>query len=57
MDDSKVISKEKRGRTARFLAADSLPAGRYAIVKDGGKRIWIVDMGQAGEDPKPAEEK
>jgi len=57
VDDSKVISKEKRGRTARFLAADSLPAGRYAIVKDGGKRIWIVDMGQAGEDPKPAEEK
>ena len=51
LDESKVLSKEKRGRTARFISADSVPPGRYAVVKAGGKRAWIIDMGQVGEAP------
>ena len=51
VDESKVITKEKDGRTARYMGADSVAAGRYIILKKGGKRAWIVDFGEKGKNP------
>ena len=47
----KVIEKKKGKQTAKYLGSDSLTQGRYAIIKPGGKRGWIVDFGAKGENP------
>ena len=51
VDAAKVITKEKGNRVAKYLAADAVPAGRYMILKEGAKRGWIVDFGEAGKAP------
>jgi hypothetical protein len=51
VDEAKVVTKTKDAHTARYMGGDSVAPGRYAIVKDGGKRGWIVDFGEAGKNP------
>ena len=53
VDTSKVIAKvreEGEGekatkRQATYYAHDALPAGRYAVMKEGERRIYAVDFG------------
>jgi hypothetical protein len=51
LDATKVITKEKGKRVAKYLASDVVPAGRYILHKDGAKRAWIVDFGVALSKP------
>jgi hypothetical protein len=50
-DAAKVIAKAKGKRKANFVGSDAVPAGRYIIMPEGGKRGWIVDFGAAGKNP------
>lgn len=57
LDPSKVVEKEKGNRVVRWVPADALPAGRYAILKDGDRRTYIVDLGKRPpREPEPAGE-
>lgn len=49
VDASKVVEKSSESRAVKYLAADALPKGRYAIMKDGDRRMYLVDFG--GEAP------
>ena len=51
LNAEKVIEKTKGKQTAKYLSSDALSQGRYAIIKPGGKRGWIVDFGAKGENP------
>lgn len=51
LNAEKVVEKTKGKQTAKYLGSDSLSQGRYAIIKPGGKRGWIVDFGAKGENP------
>jgi hypothetical protein len=50
-DKSKVIAKSKGERAVEFVGADALPPGRYALLKPGDKRIYVVDFMVAGPAP------
>ncbi|MEZ4235849.1 MAG: hypothetical protein R3F59_06740 [Myxococcota bacterium] len=54
-DASKVVDKSKDDRAGRFIAGGALPAGRYALLKDDDKRMFLLDFGAApAEAPVPA---
>ncbi len=40
-----VVNKEGGERAVRYLASDALPAGRYAIVGEGDRRMYLVEFG------------
>lgn len=52
LDEAKLLTKTAGERGVRYIPADALPEGRYAIYKPGNrKRISIVDFGTAPELP------
>jgi len=51
IDDSKVLTKEKGDRIARFIPGSAIPAGRYALWRPEGRGVTILDFGEA---QKPA---
>lgn len=56
-DASKVISKEDAEHAVKYVKSDALPPGRYAILKDKDRRMYIVDIGaRPAADAAPAPE-
>jgi hypothetical protein len=55
IDPKRVVDKAKDDRHGRFIAGNALPAGRYALLKDDDKRMFLVDFG-AAPPPLPAAE-
>lgn len=53
VDSAKVVTREKGDRAARFVPGSALPAGRYALYRDKGRTVTIVDFGSTQQ---PAEE-
>jgi hypothetical protein len=54
IDDSKVITVEKRGHVVKFIPPEAVsPQGRTAFWKEGSDSAFIVDIGKAGTDPTP----
>jgi hypothetical protein len=54
-DSSKLIDKEKGDRRARFVSGTALPAGRYAILRDDDRRMFLVEFGEpSAAAPAPA---
>lgn len=43
----KVIDIAKGDRAARFIDGSAVPAGLYAVYRDGGRRVSIVQFGEA----------
>ncbi|MCP4808987.1 MAG: hypothetical protein GY913_27380 [Proteobacteria bacterium] len=43
LDDSKAISVSGAGRTAKYLPADAIPAGRYAVMGEKSKRAYVFE--------------
>jgi len=56
LDMGKVKDLKGKGWATRLVAADALPAGRYAIVADAGSRMYIVDLGGQAAPAAPAAE-
>lgn len=52
-DPKKVVDKAKDDRHGRFVAGSALPPGRYALLKDDDKRMFVLDFG-ATPAPLPA---
>ena len=46
-DAAKVTSVGSGDRVLRYIAADALPQGRYALLADNDKRTFILDFGTA----------
>lgn len=57
VDASKVVEHHDNVRAVKYLASDALPPGRYAIMKEADRRMYLVDFGQAAPplpaDPEP----
>jgi hypothetical protein len=53
LDASKVVDKAKDDRMARFVSGAALPAGRYAVLADDDKRLYMLDFGKAQGAPAP----
>ena len=47
IDSGKVVDKSKADRQGRFVAGSALPPGRYALLKEGDKRMFVLDFGAA----------
>ena len=45
VDQAKVTEITVGDRPVRYLAADAVPAGRYALFTDGDRRMALVDVG------------
>jgi hypothetical protein len=54
LDPAGVVDKIKGERAGRFIASTALPAGRYALLKDDDKRMYLVDFGVSQTVPAPA---
>jgi len=54
-DPGKVKSIARGERSVSFVSADALAPGRYALLKPGDKRIYVIDFGapQAGPNAPP----
>ena len=48
-DPGHVTDIAKGDRVARFIDGAALPAGRYAIYREGGRRVSIVQFGESSE--------
>lgn len=46
-DDSKILKKDAGDRVTHWIPGNALPAGRYAMHKEGDTRTTIVDFGAA----------
>ena len=63
LDKGAVTDLEKGDHVARFISGEALPAGRYALMREGSRRMWVVEFGaeppQGGdalsEEPPAAE--
>lgn len=51
LDDSKVITKAGGDRAGKYIPAEALEAGRYALLEPEGRVVTLLDVG-----PAPAEE-
>jgi hypothetical protein len=47
IDPALQVDKAKGNRVVRWLPAEALPAGRYALFKEGDRRMYVVDFGAA----------
>jgi hypothetical protein len=54
LDSSKVIDKAKGDRQARFIPGSAMPPGRYAILRDDDRRMFLVEFGETASAPVPA---
>jgi hypothetical protein len=54
IDAKRVVDKARGDRQGRFVGGNALPAGRYALLKDDDKRMFVVDF-RAAPPPLPAE--
>jgi hypothetical protein len=52
LDPAKVVEKRADPKAVRWLAADALPKGRYALMREGDRRMYLVDFGGKA-DPLP----
>lgn len=55
VDSAKAKDVAQGEKAYRYYAADSLPAGRYVLMRGGDKRVYIFDFGQAGAAPAVAQ--
>ncbi|MEQ1565194.1 MAG: hypothetical protein ABMA64_06110 [Myxococcota bacterium] len=53
VDAAKVVDKERGERKARFVSGSALAAGRYAMLKEGDKRLYVFDFGAGQGTPAP----
>ncbi len=51
LDKSRVQDVATGDRLVRYISADALPPGRYALVPEQGRRLYVVDF---GSEPAPA---
>jgi len=49
-----VLDMEKGDRAARFIPGDALPAGLYALTREGGRRAYVLQFGPPPAAPKVA---
>jgi hypothetical protein len=54
VDAAKAKDVVQGDREFRYYAADSLPEGRYVLMRAGDKRVYIFDFGKAGAAPAVA---
>lgn len=47
LDATKVIDKTKGERHGRYISGGALAKGRYALLKDDDKRMYLLDFGAA----------
>jgi len=47
MDTSMMVEKRVDDRAVRYIPAEALPEGRYAMMADGDKRMFLFDVGPA----------
>jgi hypothetical protein len=50
-DTAKAKEVMRGDKSMRYYAADSLPAGRYVLMRNGDKRVYIFDFGTASAAP------
>ena len=46
-DAAKTTTKQSSERSVRYLQADAVPPGRYAVFKEKDRRVYLVDFGPA----------
>lgn len=59
IDSAKVIDKEKGDRRARIIPGSALPEGRYALLREDDRRMYLIAFGKqpppvAAPAPAPA---
>lgn len=47
LDEAKVLTVENGDRMVKYIPADALPDGRYAILGDDDKQTYVFDFGAA----------
>lgn len=52
LDRSKVLEKRKGERVVRWIPTEALATGRYAVLADDDKRMYILQIGEAPEAPE-----
>ena len=50
IDSAKVEDVSGEGRVVRYMAHDSVPAGRYGLLGPKDKRLFVIDFGAAPAD-------
>lgn len=55
VDTAKAKDVSQGEKAYRYYAADSLPEGRYVLMRTGDKRVYIFDFGKAGTAPAVAQ--
>jgi hypothetical protein len=55
VDSAKAKDVVQGEKAYRYYAADSLPEGRYVLMRAGDKRVYIFDFGKAGSAPAVAQ--
>ena len=55
VDSAKAKDVTQGEKVYRYYAADSLPEGRYVLMRAGDKRVYIFDFGKAGAAPAVAQ--
>lgn len=53
-DTSRVVDKQKGDRMARFIPGTALPEGRYAVMREEDRRMYLLDFGKAQAPKDPA---
>ncbi|MFK7931514.1 MAG: hypothetical protein AB8H79_25265, partial [Myxococcota bacterium] len=54
VDAGKVVTVEKGDHAVKFVPAEAVAPGRYAVMSADGKTAYLVDFGTAGEMPAAA---
>lgn len=56
IDSSKFLEKSKDSRMARWIPGSAVKEGRYAALKEGDRRMYILDFGASQSTDKPVAE-
>lgn len=56
LDEAKLIEASAGERAVRYIPADALPAGKYALLPDKAKRTYMMEFGAAPAGEEPASE-